>query len=256
MPLGAAGVSRLALAPLLISGLFGVGCGGPAQDSGAGPAGPQSSPGPATHAHAQPEVLAPGYAELAFTPPPAGSYRLPPLGLAADGALLDSQGDALRLHDLFGDKLVLLSFIYTRCPDVNGCPLATHVLRKMQERIRSDAGLGDQVRLLSLSFDPDHDTPQVLREYAGHFRAPDFDWRFLTAASEADLAPILEQYNQWVIRDPDGGAMSHLLRVYLIDRQGRLRNIYSVAFLHADVLANDAYTLLSEAGGAPGQSSG
>jgi cytochrome c peroxidase len=77
------------------------------------------------------------------------------------------------------------------------------------------------------------------------------DWQFLTAATEAELAPILEDYNQWVVKDYDVdgnylGGISHLLRVYLIDREQRVRNIYSVSFLHADTVANDVRTLLLE----------
>ncbi len=62
---------------------------------------------------------------------------------------------------------------------------------------------------------------------------------------------MLAAYNQWVIRDYDAdgnylGTMSHLLRVYLIDRDMRIRNIYSTSFLHADTVANDIRTLLAE----------
>ena len=85
----------------------------------------------------------------------------------------------------------------------------------------------------------------MLKRYGGYFQAPGFDWRFLTTASEASLKPVLDAYDQWVIRDPSG-AMSHLLRVYLIDRSKRIRNIYSVSFLHTDTLLNDIRTLLLE----------
>lgn len=217
------------------------------------PMGVASSPAtPGTHEHAEPTVLAPGYAALTFEPPAAGSYVLPPLGSAADGAVLDSSGSAHRLHDFLGDKVVLLSFIYTRCNDVNGCPLATFVLKGVQDRVRAAPDLAGRVRLLSFSFDPDYDTPAVLDRYARHFRAPEFDWRFLTTRSERELDPILDAYGQWIVRDYDArgvylGTVSHLLRVYLIDRESRIRNIYSPSFLHADTVANDIRTLLREA---------
>ena len=206
----------------------------------------------ASHDHPEPVVLAPGYADLTFVPPAAGSYTLPPVGTAADATVLVSDGREGRLHDLLGDSIVLLSFIYTTCNDINGCPLATHVLRGVQNRVLEDPELAKRVRLISYSFDPARDTPEVLSEYAGHFRKPGFDWQFLTAPSEAELARTLQAYDQWVIRDYDAegnylGSMSHLLRVYLIDRQMRLRNVYSVSFLHADTLTNDIRTLLMEA---------
>lgn len=202
-----------------------------------------------SHRHEAPAVLAPGYATLEFEAPRPGSYALPPLGPAVDGAVLDSRGRAHRLHDLLGDRLVVLSFIYTRCSDVNGCPLASYVLNRLQQTLRGD-DLAGKVRLLSLSFDPDYDSPAVLADYAERFRDPAVDWRFITTASRAELAPILDGYNQWVIRDRNAageeiGSISHLLRVYLIDRQRRIRNIYSVSFLHADTVANDIRTLLA-----------
>jgi len=166
--------------------------------------------------------------------------------LAADGDVLGSRGRAIRLHQLLNGRIAVLSFIYTTCSDINGCPLATHVLRGVQDRLLDAPSLQGQVRLLSLSFDPERDTPSVLARYGGHFKVPGFDWRFLTTRSQAELAPLLDAYGQWVIRDPDEGALSHLLRVYLIDRERRIRNIYSVSFLHADTLLNDIRTLLGE----------
>jgi cytochrome c peroxidase len=203
------------------------------------------------HAHSAPVVLAPGYADLEFEPPVAGEYALPALGSAADGVVLDVAGKPRQLHDFMGDKIVVLSFIYTTCSDVNGCPLATHVLRRLQDRIGESEELLDQVRLLSFSFDPAHDTPVVLRDYSESFKRTGFDWQFLTSDSEQALTPVLRDYDQWVIKDfdPDGnslGTMSHVLRVYLIDRQRRIRNIYSVSFLHADTVVADIRTLLLE----------
>lgn len=213
---------------------------------------PQAGTAP-EHEHPRPTVLAPGYADLEFTPPPAGSYLLPPLGGAADGEVLDSLGVPHNVHDLLGDKIVVLSFIFTTCSDINGCPLATHVLKGVQDRLMESADLSNNVRLISFSFDPTHDTPEVLQDYARHFRNAEFDWRFVTCRSEEALAPILSEFGQSVIKDYDLqgnaiGTMSHVLRVYLIDRQKRIRNIYSTSFLHADTLANDIRTLALESG--------
>lgn len=197
------------------------------------------------------EVLAPGYGRLAYTPPAPGSYALPPLGEAVDGSVRDRNGTALRLHDVLDGKLVLMGFIYTNCPDMNGCPLASYVMKQVQERLVNDAQLRDEVRLVSLSFDPVLDTPQAMKRYAHHFRRPDFDWRFLTTDSEEDLRPLLKGYGQYrqLFYDGNGnytGSMSHVLRVYLVDRDKRIRNIYSAGFLHADTVMHDLETLLLE----------
>ncbi len=212
----------------------------------------------ATHAHerdehAAPEaqVLAPGYGALEFTPPDPGSYALPRLGRTADGEVLGLDGSPARLHALLGDRVVVLSFIYASCSDVNGCPLASAVLHRLGARLRREPELVGRLRLVSLSFDPDRDTPEVMRRYGESFAGDGVDWRFLTTASREKLQPILDAYGQSLTRDLDAqgrelGGISHILRVFLIDRFGWIRNIYSVSFLHADTLLADVKTLLME----------
>lgn len=195
------------------------------------------------------QILAPGYGTLAFFAPEPGSYTLPVLGSAADGNVLDTQGKALTLHSLMGDKIVLLSFIYSTCSDVNGCPLATSVLHKIKNRLKKEPQLAEKLRLVTLSFNPEHDTPEMMRHYGQELQDKDVEWRFLTTRSEQDLQPILEHYKQNIQKVYDGqgrftGTYSHILRVYLIDKNKQLRNIYSVAFLHPDTLINDIKTLL------------
>ncbi|MFK7732304.1 MAG: cytochrome c peroxidase [Pseudomonadales bacterium] len=194
------------------------------------------------------EVLAPGYQALRFDAPAAGSYTLPELGKAGDGPVLLSDGQAVQLHDLLGDRYVLLSFIYTQCDDVNGCPLATFVTSKVQNAVMRSEVLRDQVRFVSLSFDPANDTPQAMRRYGSSFIKPGFDWRFVTTDSLQNLDPILAKYDQSVLREvdengEDSGAISHILRVFLIDKEKRFRNIYSTSFLHPTTVLNDLETL-------------
>ncbi len=196
--------------------------------------------------------LAPGYGDLEFSLPAPGSYALPGLGQAADARVLSSDGKMVSLHGLMKHKFTLLSFIYTRCSDVNGCPLASYVIGKVQERILKDDVLKDHVRLISISFDPANDTPQVMEEYASHFRSPGSDWHFVTSRNENEMASILENYDQFVIKEFDEqgkplGSISHMLRVYLIDHQYEIRNIYSVSYLHADTIMNDIRTIVMDA---------
>jgi cytochrome c peroxidase len=198
-----------------------------------------------------PAVLAPGWEPLKFAPPEPGSYELPPLGDAADGAVLDTDGRRRRLFDFLGDKIAVLSFVYTACPDVNACPMANYVLSGVQRRILENPGLRDAVRLVTLSFDPEHDRPEVMRKFGDHLRRDGADWRFLTTDSEKQLAPILEAYGQSVQREYDEngrplGTISHILRVFLIDRERRIRNIYTTSFLHGDTLWADLETLRRE----------
>ena len=197
--------------------------------------------------------LAPGYRPLAYVPPQSGTYRLPSLGLAADGSVVDSAGRDVSLRSLFGDRLVLLSFIYSSCNDVNGCPLAMAVFHKLQARLAERPELAQQVRLISLSFDPTHDTPEVIARAQHDAASPAVDWRFLTTRSELALQPLLTAYQQPVEKERDEqgqltGQFSHLLRVFLIDSAGEIRNVYTAGVLHADLILADLETLASGSG--------
>ncbi|MCK9606585.1 MAG: SCO family protein [Methylomonas sp.] len=193
--------------------------------------------------------LAPGYAALPYQLAAPASYSLPVIGAAGDGEILTSDNQPEHLHDLMGDKVVLLSFIYATCSDVNGCPLATQVLHKISRQLQKQPELAAKLRLLTLSFNPSNDTPEMMRHYGSGFKTGDFDWQFLTTRDEQTLQPILNAYQQNVqkIYDEQGqftGTFSHLLRVYLIDTDKNIRNIYNVDFLHADTVINDVKTLL------------
>lgn len=193
---------------------------------------------------------------LEFVPPEPGSYRLPPIQPAADGAVLDADGSRRRLFDYLGDRYVLLSFVYTRCTDSEGCPLATGVLAMIHEALAGEPDLAPHVRLVTLSFDPERDVPEVMRRYSLH-AGPEAaagvprPWVFLTTASTADLRPILDGYGQSIVPEIDAagratGDFTHVLKVYLVDRQHRVRNIYSTSFLHPATAINDLKTLWME----------
>ncbi len=202
-------------------------------------------------ANTQDVKLAPGWGKLSFSAPPAGSYHLPALEQAAGGKVLNVDGEAVELASLLGGKPTLLSFIYRTCDDVNGCPLSTMVLYQVGNRVAEDPQIKDRLRLITLSFDPQGDTPMAMQEYRDSLVGDAaLDWHFLTTESEKDLAPILTAYQQSVIKDKnskDGkGKFSHILRVYLIDAEQQIRNIYSLSFLHPDILLNDVKTLIME----------
>ena len=189
------------------------------------------------------------FSPLGYDPPEPGTYALPVIKPATDGEVLDSAGASHRLFHYMQDKVVLLSFIYTQCSDARGCPLATGVLQAVDKALQRDAALGEQVRLLTLSFDPAHDTPAVMQRYGGERSNRDSRWRRLTTASPQALQPILDGYGQYVVpvleaQGQATGTYSHLLKVFLIDRRQRVRNIYSVDFLHPQVLLGDIKTLL------------
>ena len=205
---------------------------------------------------AHPETLG-----LEYEPPAPGSYSLPAIQSAADGMVVDADGTRRRLFDYMGDRHVLLSFVYTTCTDAKGCPLATAVLHMIHRRLSAESQLEGNVRLVTLSFDPQHDTPEVMRQYVpgrqDYFDTPwqERPWVFLTTRARSDLEPILDGYGQYVVRERDEsgqltGRYTHVLKVFLIDRARQVRNIYSSSFLHPALAIGDLETLLIEEMGA------
>ena len=186
---------------------------------------------------------------LGYSLPIPGSYQLYNIGKAGDGEVVDGTGDSVRLHEIMDGKITLLSFIYSNCTDTNGCPLATSVFYKIQEKLKMNKKVLSKLKMISLSFDPEYDTPEIMNLYGKDLSYIDADWSFLTTDSSRKLDPILSEYDQPVIRKYTengeyAGVQSHLLRVFLIDDNKLIRNVYNVDFLHPDLLINDIKTLL------------
>lgn len=187
-----------------------------------------------------------------YDPPAPGTYQLPVIKTAPDGAIVESSGRSLRLRDLTHGRITVLSFIYTRCAAPKACPYATGVLNQLHALSADDKTLAKNLRLVSMSFDLDYDTPQHLASYSETIRdeKSGCEWLFATAKSRAELDSILNGYGQAVDRrsnpaDPQG-PLYHIMRAFLIDREGRIRNIYSSATLDPRLVLADVKTLLLE----------
>jgi cytochrome oxidase Cu insertion factor (SCO1/SenC/PrrC family) len=191
---------------------------------------------------------------MEFMPPPPGSYRLQKIQPIADAVLLDSTGLTVRLSALTQGKITLLTFFYTYCVDPLGCPFAHKTLADLRDRVAGDRALAGRVRFVSVSLDPTHDTPAAVASYSRAFTIdPNFEWRFLTARRVPELLPVLDDFGQDVSVDMDehGRAtrtLHHMLKMFLIDGHGEVREIYTLAFLQPQVMFNDIKTLALETG--------
>jgi protein SCO1 len=210
--------------------------------------------GPGAAAAHEPPAVPDPPAVMDFVPPAPGTYQLHAIMPAPDGPVLDVRGRRARLARFTRDKITLLSFIYTNCADARGCPLAYQVLHTMYDRLREAPDLRERVRLVTLSFDPVHDTPAAMRRYANGVlaeRTPGLEWAFLTTASARDLLPLLDGFGQDVRLEPAANGtraprFGHVLKVFLIDPRGIVREIYTTSYLFPDVLWNDIETLRLE----------
>jgi cytochrome c peroxidase len=189
----------------------------------------------------------PGVFEPQYTPPAPGTYALPVIARVGDHPLVDADGKPTTLFTLTGERLAVVAFVYTSCVEAVGCPVAHAVLHRLDRALVDDPALARQVRLVTLSFDPDRDTPaQMAAQRKLH--DPRTDWTFATTNGGAELQTLLDDFDQPVakLRYEDGtwtGLFRHVLKVFLVDREHRVRAIYSTGFLNQALVLNDLKTL-------------
>ncbi len=174
--------------------------------------------------------------------------RLPVLREAPDSALTNQNGVEIRLSDFRG-KVVVMDFIYTSCPDV--CGMLNNKLKTVQDGLNGE--LKQDIILISVSFDPEVDTPEVLKRYATErgFDAP--AWQFLTGTAE-QIRQVADSYGvqyELVENNHEGeGSHEHVHRfshnvvVVLIDRDGMIRKTYGHAFFPDTEMIDDIELLL------------
>src|SRR5258707_3053251 len=193
-----------------------------------------------------------GPPRMDFVLPEPGPYALQRIMRAPDGPVLTVDGRLDKLSRFTRERITLLGFIYTSCTDPQGCPLAYRVFDRLKDEIRATPALKDQVQLVTLSFDPARDTPSVMKRYAGSQLEDEggLRWFFLTTPSARELLPLVEGFGQDVQYATDTSTgrpvrqLSHVLKVFLIDRAGDVREIYTSTFLHPRAIIDDIKTLL------------
>ncbi|MEH7387934.1 SCO family protein [Bacillus sp. JJ1521] len=135
--------------------------------------------------------------------------------------LIDSNSKKFHLQELEG-KYTLFTFMYTSCGDV--CPVLERNFAEIYENI-PEGVLGKEVVLVSISFDPEHDTPNVLKSYSDHFGADGERWKMATIEDEQELQDVLNTLEVIVIPNEYGG-YEHNSAFYVINPEGKLTNIF------------------------------
>lgn len=148
------------------------------------------------------------------------SERVKPGEVVPDFTLTDQDGKLIHLRDFRG-KAVLLTFIYTRCPLPNFCPLMTKNFAELQQRLSKE--FPGKYQLLSVSIDPEFDKPEVLKDYAARCGADPKDWTFATG--DADAIRFVTGL-AGLYYERENGLISHDLRTALIDPQGKLVHLW------------------------------
>ena len=157
--------------------------------------------------------------ETARGPAPEGS--LAPGDPVPDLSLVDSEGRKRRLSDWRGRPLAV-TFIFTRCPLPEFCPALDKRFAELQDLVRADPALLRSALLLSISFDPAFDAPEVLRNHSRRLGADPALWVFASGAA-ADVDAFGGAFGLSLVRD---SAITHNLRTAVIDPSGRLVKVY------------------------------
>ena len=165
--------------------------------------------------------------------------RLPTIGAAPEFALTSQDGAQVTLAALRG-KVVALTFIYASCPDV--CPMLTDKLARVQDELGSD--FGSEIAFVSITTDPERDTPEVLKGYAEAFEANLAGWSFLTGEPAAVL-DVAHRYGVAVAKAADG-QVDHTMLTTLIDRQGTMRVQYLGYRFDEEEFRRDLQSLVNE----------
>jgi protein SCO1 len=160
---------------------------------------------------------------------PAVAYHVPAPGdNVPDFALRNQDGRVIHLNQYRGKEL-LVTFIYTRCPLPNFCPLITRNFATIEKELAGDRELYGKTHLLSVSFDPEHDTPERLRAYGAEYIGSDAKNAFAHWDFAVAQQPVLKQlaiYFDVGLTPGKDGTINHTLSTTLIGRDGKVVRFY------------------------------
>src|SRR5665213_1448643 len=160
---------------------------------------------------------------------PPVQYHIPQAGdTVPDFKLLNQSGRQIHLHQFRG-KVLVLTFIYTRCQSSQFCPLMSRNFANLDRMLAADPNLYAKTHLLSISFDPRYDTPAVLRSYGGAYTGRYTKEKFqhwdFAAPSQDELASVLQWFDVGVT-SRDGKVLLHSVSTAVIGPNGKIRYWY------------------------------
>jgi protein SCO1/2 len=132
-------------------------------------------------------------------------------------------GKQIKLSDYKGQAYAI-TFIFTRCPFPTFCPRMSNNFLDVQKLMVAQPGGPTNWHLFTLSFDPENDKPEVLKEYAKRYNYDPTHWSYLTGEL-IDITAITEQFGQQFWSDPAAGGINHNLRTAIVDATGHVRSI-------------------------------
>ena len=165
--------------------------------------------------------------------------RLPVIGPAPNFTLTSQDINPVALADLRG-KVVAVTFIYTECPDI--CPMLTQKMAQVQDELGTD--FGKKIAFVSISLDPEQDTPEVLKDYAQFWGAKPEGWSFLTGSLDA-VRDVTRRYGVFFSKKEDG-SVEHSQLTTLVDAEGQMRVQYLGARFDPEEFRRDLMSLVDK----------
>ena len=165
--------------------------------------------------------------------------RLPKIAPAPNFTLTSQDGAEVALADFRG-KVVAITFIYTSCADT--CPVLTAMMAHIQDQLGRDFGV--KVAFVSVTVDPERDTPAALKQYAETFGADLNGWAFLTGAPEK-IRDVTRRYGVFASKTATGD-VDHTFLTSIVDQRGILRVQYLGVRFNPDEFRHDLLSLLKE----------
>jgi protein SCO1/2 len=170
---------------------------------------------------------------------PAVGDTLPKIKPAPEFTLTKQDGKRLSLKELRG-RVLAITFIFASCADT--CPLLTAKMAGIQNRLGSD--FGKKVYFVSITVDPERDTPEMLKRYAEAHKADPAGWAFLTGTS-AEIREVAKRYGIYYKKTPRGD-VDHTFLTSLVDQNGILRVQYMGVKFDPDEMLRDLQSLAKE----------
>jgi protein SCO1 len=164
---------------------------------------------------------------------------LPTIAPAPEFRLTSQDGAQVALADLRG-KVVAVTFIYTLC--TNTCPVLTPMMSFVQDQLGAD--FGAKIAFVSITVDPERDTPEVLKQYAQAFGANLAGWFFLTGPSDV-IQDVTRRYGVFALKSANGD-VDHTFLTSIVDRRGILRVQYLGVRFDPNEFRHDLLSLLQE----------
>ncbi|KPB05980.1 SCO family protein [Bacillus sp. CHD6a] len=148
--------------------------------------------------------------------------KLPVLGSVSNFQLQNVQGST---YELNSEKVKIVTFFYTRCPDV--CPMTIVDLTTLQAELQNKGVFGEQVELVAISLDPENDTAEAIQKYSQAFNTDPAGWKWVRG-TEDETKEIASRFNMQY-QKLEGDFFSHSITMYLLDEKNQIRALYDMA---------------------------